>query len=58
MTESGEPVANTKVFVSEQDRQKLEDLKASEKLIAQLNETWEEKLSRAEELKWKNILVV
>jgi hypothetical protein len=58
VTESGEPVANTKVFVSEQDRQKLEDLKASEKLIAQLNETWEEKLSRAEELKWKNILVV
>lgn len=44
-------MANSKVYVSEQDREKLEDLKASEKLIAQLNETWEEKLSKADEIK-------
>ena len=57
VSESGEPAANSGVFVSEQDRQKLEDLRESEKLMAQLNETWEEKLSRAEELKFAHSLI-
>lgn len=36
-------------FYSEEDT--IEQLKTSEKLIAQLNETWEEKLRKTEEMK-------
>uniref|UniRef100_A0A915CN57 Kinesin-like protein n=1 Tax=Ditylenchus dipsaci TaxID=166011 RepID=A0A915CN57_9BILA len=51
VTESGEPTANSnaRAFYSEEDT--IEQLKTSEKLIAQLNETWEEKVRKTEDIK-------
>jgi len=50
INELGDPTANNaKAFYTEEDT--IEQLKTSEKLIAQLNETWEEKLRKTEEVK-------
>ncbi|VDK45590.1 unnamed protein product [Anisakis simplex] len=44
--------SNTKKYLySARDHDTIEQLKASEKLIAELNETWEEKLRKTEEIR-------
>ena len=50
MGENGEVSSNTKIYSSEEDT--IEQLKTSEKLIAELNETWEDKLKKTETLKY------
>ncbi|VDN07186.1 unnamed protein product [Thelazia callipaeda] len=42
---------NEKAVFSARDHDTIEQLKASEKLIAELNETWEEKLRKTEEIR-------
>lgn len=41
----------TKALYSARDHDTIEQLKASEKLIAELNQTWEEKLRKTEEIR-------
>uniref|UniRef100_A0A915N735 Kinesin-like protein n=1 Tax=Meloidogyne javanica TaxID=6303 RepID=A0A915N735_MELJA len=47
--ENGEVSPDTKIYSGEEDT--IEQLKTSEKLIAELNETWEDKLKKTETLK-------
>ncbi|VDM40860.1 unnamed protein product [Toxocara canis] len=47
----GEDPSKTKALYSARDHDTIEQLKASEKLIAELNETWEEKLRKTEEIR-------
>uniref|UniRef100_A0A914ZPM0 Kinesin-like protein unc-104 n=2 Tax=Parascaris univalens TaxID=6257 RepID=A0A914ZPM0_PARUN len=49
--EGGEDPLKAKPVYSARDHDTIEQLKASEKLIAELNETWEEKLRKTEEIR-------
>jgi hypothetical protein len=49
MDENGDVPSNMRIYSSEEDT--IEQLKTSEKLIAELNETWEDKLRKTEALK-------
>ena len=49
INEDGEVASNMRIYSSEEDT--IEQLKTSEKLIAELNETWEDKLRKTEALK-------
>uniref|UniRef100_A0A9J2PZ47 Kinesin-like protein unc-104 n=2 Tax=Ascaris TaxID=6251 RepID=A0A9J2PZ47_ASCLU len=49
--EGGEDPLKAKAVYSARDHDTIEQLKASEKLIAELNETWEEKLRKTEEIR-------
>lgn len=49
ISEDGKPTASSRAIYSEEET--IEQLKTSEKLIAQLNESWESKLQKTEDLK-------